>query len=223
MAKFTTEDLAGTKRPKIKEKDVTGIRKKVRYFYKWLVVMILLIGGTIGATGCLNAEQKAAMAESKAAVQQAELILASLDDQIRDVFQMIKEGKIDKEKGLALIDAFKANKKPFEETKDRNIAAFKRMQDADVPWYGYLIYGLNIAAGIGGTFLGVKKIGSAATVVNEVVGAFAATSRGLDAGFAAASDEAGMVIREKMGETIDAHKLRDTVETLHSMASAGKI
>lgn len=190
--------------------------KVKRYFAGWLALMSVLATSTVYVTGCLTPDQAAAIARGNAAVDNATALALSFEEEIKKVRGWIAEKKIDPAEGASILAKLTANRDRFIAVRDENMAAIKNMRAKETPWYGYLLYALNAAAGIAGTVLGVKKVG-------DVLGTIGAISRGFDMGLGAIPPEHAATVRTNLGSHLLARNEGTKAKALHHAAIAGSI
>lgn len=192
------------------------MKKDKRTLALWGGLCALLLSLTAGLSGCLTPGQRAVLIEAEASNQKTLAVLSVLEPEITKVQGWIANKKIGPDEGKALLAALNDKKGELKEALKESIATISKMKAAEMPWYGYVFAGLNALAGIGGTFLGTRKVGA-------VTGAMGSLSRGLDAGLSALPAESRATVLSAMDTAALADGTRAKLKSLHHKAIAGKI
>ena len=139
----------------------------------WPMLAAFIVSASVYVSGCLSPAELAAINTATVASESAFALMESLEPEIAKVRKMIEEKKIDEAEGEAIIKVMVGRKDELKRVYEENKNAVAAMKAADVPWHGYLIYGLNILVGLAGSAFGIKKVG-------KVTAAVGSLSRGLD-------------------------------------------
>lgn len=132
--------------------------------HKWLIAMILAnaLGAGLIVTGAclpLPPEQRAALAELRGQGQNIGLMLAAVDEDIAQIHALIDAKKISLSDGKSILESLLSKKRLIQEKSTEIAAAIKKAKASGLPWWAYVVAGLQITGTLAGSVLGTSKYG----------------------------------------------------------------
>ena len=197
------------------------VNTKKRFWIIWNTLTALALTLQIALSGCLTPEQQAGLQTLERRRGDLQLFIDGLDKEILLIKKAIADGKIDLVLGTRLVAGLVGKKDEAIKTGGDVIQAIKDTQALNVPWWSYIPSILAAIAGIGGTIIGTRKVGTAARITTTALGAFGAVSRAADS-LGATPGEAAPDLRaaiEAEIKLIPGLSIGD-VKKLHSLAKS---
>ncbi len=198
------------------------VNKSRKLWVYWNAAWIVALAVQISISGCLTPEQQAALGKLDHKRSQIQAAIDSLDEEITLVRNAFREGKITKELKEQLVAGYEEKKGKLKASFKGVDKAIAEAKAANVPWWAYIPTILAGIAGVGGSVLGVRKVGAAGRTASSALSAFGAVARAIDtAGGGEAAPEVRALISTEIKSTPGL--TTETVRGLHASATDGNI
>lgn len=199
------------------------VNKKKRFWVWWNAVVGVILALQVSLSSCLPPEKLAAINRLEYRRNQIQLSIDALDKEISLVRTAILTKKVTRELGSQLIAGYKEKKDMLSESFSGIGNDIAEAKAANVPWWAYIPTILAAAAGVGGSIMGIKKVGTANAVASTALSAFGALSRAADA--SGTDGEAPAALRAGISDEIKATPglTSSVVSELHARAKDNEI